>query len=176
MKWGVATGHFSLVQPSGAHSIALAEGATPASALLGYVSSAGAFYTAQGPGAAWTKQASNVTAIGVAVLGPSSTPLLGYLSNNVFYAGEGVLPSSWVELASGAAQIAVAAGPAAGALPVLGYVTTTGEFEVEQGPLQGTFSVQARGVSSVALSSLTNFLKWNGPAKGATRKTCLITP
>ena len=63
---------------------------------------------------------------------------------------------TWVNEASGVAQIALASGPASGALPVLGYVTTTGNLEVMQGPLSASFSTQARGVSSLALSSVTD--------------------
>jgi hypothetical protein len=156
LKAGVTGRTLSVVQASGARAIAIAEGPSATEALLGYVSSAGTFLAKQAAQAQWTKEATNVTAISVAELGPKSTPLLGYLSDGTFSAAESLSPMTWVNEASGVAQIALASGPASGALPVLGYVTTTGNLEVMQGPLSASFSTQARGVSSLALSSVTD--------------------
>ncbi len=97
-----------------------------------------------------------MSAISMAVIGPSAEPLVGYLSGNTFYAAETLTPASWVREASGVAQIAVAVGSAPGALAVLGYVTGTGDLDLMQGLLSGTFSVQAHGVQSFAISSRTD--------------------
>jgi hypothetical protein len=35
-------------------------------------------------------------------------------------------------------------------------LTSTGDLEMMQGPLSGTFSLQAEGTTTLALSSLTN--------------------
>jgi hypothetical protein len=52
--------------------------------------------------------------------------------------------------------MAVASDPEPSASPVLGYVTQSGDLEVLQGQLTGSFSLQAADVSSFALSSITN--------------------
>jgi hypothetical protein len=125
--------------------------------LLGYVSTNGSFFAKQAsPLTQWTKEASSVTAISLASIGPTGVPLLSYLAGNGLYAAQSLTPSSWVHEASGVAQIAAAAGTAPGALPVLGYLSTAGDLELMQGPLSGTFSVQAHGVTSLALSSRTD--------------------
>ncbi len=156
-KAGIAGGSWTVAQPTGVRSIALAEGTSASTGLLGYVSTNGTFFARQAsPGAPWTREAGSVSAISMAVIGPSAEPLVGYLSGNTFYAAETLTPASWVREASGVAQIAVAAGSAPGALAVLGYVTTTGDLDVMQGPLSGTFSVQAHGVQSFAISSRTD--------------------
>ena len=61
-----------------------------------------------------------------------------------------------VDEADGVAEMAVAADPAPGASPVLGYVTAGGALEVLQGRLSGRFSLQADDATSLALSSLTD--------------------
>jgi surface antigen len=155
-KLGVRGGTFSIVQASGVRAIALSEGSSVANALVGYESSAGTFFVKQVSQAQWTKEATNVTAIALAEVGPTGTSLLGYLAGGTFYAAEGVVPSSWADEASGVSQIALSSSAANGALPVLGYVTTTGNLEVMQGPLSASFSIQARGVESLALSSVTD--------------------
>ena len=88
--------------------------------------------------------------------GTERLPLLGYLAGNCFYAAEGLRPAAWVDEASGVAEMAVAADPAPGASPVLGYVTADADLEVLQGRLSGRFSLQAADASSLALSSVTN--------------------
>jgi hypothetical protein len=97
-----------------------------------------------------------VTAISLATVGPSGEPLLGYLAGHAFYAAEGLDPAIWTEEATGVAQIATASDSAPGASPVLGYVTITGILEVLQGRLTNHFSLQATGVSSLALSTVTD--------------------
>ena len=52
--------------------------------------------------------------------------------------------------------MAVAAGAVPGASPILGYLTTGGDLEVRQGPIAGQFPLEARDVTSIAISSLTN--------------------
>ena len=156
VKSGVAGGHFFVVQASGVRSIALAEGTTPPAAMLGYVSLNGTFFAKQASEAQWTKEAANVTAISLAEVGPRGVPLVGYLSAGTFYAAEGLSPVSFVAEASGVSQIAVASDSAPGALPDLGYLTSTGDLEVMQGPLSASFSLQARGARFLALSSLTS--------------------
>ena len=106
--------------------------------------------------AQWTKEASGVNAISLALIGQSDEPLLGYLDADSFYAGEGLTPAKWVDEATGVVQMAVASSTAPGALPVLGCVTAAGELEVLQGPLTVSFSLQARSVTSMALSSVTD--------------------
>ena len=156
VKSGVTSKHWSLLQASGARSIALAEGASSSGALFGYVSTGGTFFTRQASESTWTKEASDVTAISLAVIGPSGKPLLGYLSGGVFYAGEGFGPVNFSKEASGVSQIAVASGSAPEALPVLGYLTSTGDIEVNQGPLSASFLLQAHDATNFALSSLTD--------------------
>ena len=156
-KTGVAGGRWTVVQASGVSAIALAEGTTSPSGLIGYLSNNGTFFAEEAsPQAQWTKQASKVTAISLAAVGPSGEPLLGYLAGSSFYAAESLTPATWVQEATGVAQMAVASGSAPGALPVLGYVTTAGDLEVMQGQLCRPFSRQARGASSLALSSVTD--------------------
>jgi len=156
-KTGVTSASWTVAQSTGVRSMALAEGTSVSTGLLGYVSINGSFFAKQAsPQAQWTKEASSVTAISLAAIGTSGVPLLTYLSGNGFYAAQSLTPTSWVHEASGVAQIAAAAGSAPGALPVLGYVTTAGDLELMQGPLSGTFSVQAHGVTSLALSSRTD--------------------
>jgi hypothetical protein len=124
---------------------------------LGYLSDKGTFFAGRGsPQGRWIEEATAVSSMSVAVVGPAGTPLLGYLSGNSFFAAEGLTPTNWVQEATGVVQMAVAAGTAAGALPVLGYVTTTGTLEILQGPLSAPFTSQGRDVSSLALSSLTD--------------------
>ncbi len=157
VKTGVAGGSWTVVQPSGVRSIALAQASTATTGLLGYVSSNGTFFAEQTSSQAqWIKEAALVTAISLAVVGPFGKPLLAYLSGGGLFAAESLAPTSWVHEASGVAEIAVASGPGAGALPVLGYVTTAGSLEVMQGPLSGSFSVQAHNASTLALSSRTD--------------------
>ena len=157
VKTGVAGGRWTVVQASGVSAIALAEGTTSPSGLIGYLSNNGTFFAEEAsPQAQWTKQASKVTAISLAAVGPSGEPLLGYLAGSSFYAAESLTPATWVQEATGVAQMAVASGSAPGALPVLGYVTTAGDLEVMQGQLCRPFSRQARGASSLALSSVTD--------------------
>jgi len=156
-KTGVAGANWTVAQPTGVRSIALAEGTSVPTGLLGYVSTNGTFFAKQATSQTqWTKEASSVTAISLAVIGPSSVPLVAYLSANIFYAAESLAPASFVHEASGVAQIAAAAGSAAGALPVLAYDTTAGDLDVMQGPLSGSFSVQAHGVTALSLSSRTD--------------------
>ena len=157
VKLGVAGRNWTLVQSSGVRSIALAEGAAHSSALLGYVSTNGSFFAKTGVlGGLWTKEATGVSAISLAVVGPAGTPLLAFLAKHVLSAAEGVSRSTWVHEAIGVTAMAVAAGAAEGAVPVVGYLTTAGALEVRQGPLAGRFSLQARGVSSIVISSLTD--------------------
>lgn len=156
VKSGVVGGHFSVAQASAVRSIAVAESTTSTSAMLGYVSSNGTFFAKQATQAQWTKEAGNVTAISLAEIGPTAVPLVGYLSAGNFYAADGLSPASFVAEASGVSQIAVASDSAPGALPDLGYLTSTGDLEMMQGPLSGTFSLQAEGTTTLALSSLTN--------------------
>jgi hypothetical protein len=157
VKLGVAGGSWTVVQPSGVRSIALAEGAARSSALLGYVSTNGSFFAKTGMlGGRWTKEASGVSAISLAVVGPTGTPLLAFLAKHVLSTGEGVSPSTWIHEALGVTAMAVAAGAPQGAVPVVGYLTTGGDLEVRQGALAGRFTLQARDVSSMAISSLTD--------------------
>ena len=158
VKAGVADGEWNVVAASGVRSIALAEGLTPSCGLMGYLSDGGSFFaSAVTPlGNQWTQEATGVTALGLAVVGPTCQPLLGYLAGSIFYVAQGLFPATWVEEATGVAQIAVASGSAPGASPVLGYVTITGNLDVLQGRLTNRFSLQAVGVSSFALSSVTD--------------------
>ena len=66
------------------------------------------------PEVRWTPEATGVTAISLAAVGPGGLPLLGYLATNSFYAGEGLSPAAWVDEADGVAEMAVAADPAPG--------------------------------------------------------------
>jgi hypothetical protein len=157
VKRGVAGGNWTIAQPSGVRSIALAEGRTASSELIGYVSLKGSFWARAGSlGGPWTKEATGVSAISLASVGPSGTPLLGFLAKSGFFAAEGVVASRWVHEATGVAAMAVASDAAQGAGPVLGYLSTAGDLEVRQGPLSGRFSRQAHDVSSIAISSLTD--------------------
>ncbi|MGA3216616.1 MAG: CHAP domain-containing protein [Acidimicrobiales bacterium] len=156
VKSGLASDDWTVVQPGGVRSIALAEASTAASALVGYVSDNGTFYARQLLGQHWTEEATAVSAISLAVAGSSAKPLLGYLSGDDFFAAESLTPATWVKEASGVGEIAVASGQAPGALPVLGYLTTGGDLEVSQGPLTASFTLQAVDASSLALSSLTD--------------------
>ncbi len=156
VKSGVAGGHWTLAQASGVRSIALGEATASSAAVLGYLSDKGTFFARQASQSAWTKVASGVSAISLAEVGPGGGPLLGYLSGGVFYAGEGLLPVSFVKEASGVSQIAVASGSAPGALPDLGYLTSTGDVYVTQGPLSASFLLQAHGATYFTLSSLTD--------------------
>ncbi len=157
VKSGVAGHDWFVAQSSGVHSIALAEGSNPSTELLGYLSDNGTFFAGHGsPQGRWTEEATAVSSMSLAVVGPGGTPLLGYLSGSSFFAAEGLTPTNWVHEATGVAQMAVASGTAAGALPVLGYVTTSGALEILQGPLSAPFTSQGRDVSSLALSSLTD--------------------
>ena len=157
VKTGVSSSHWSVIEPSGVRSIALAQGTTISASVFGYVSLSGAFFArAASAQAQWTKEASGVNAISLALIGQSDEPLLGYLDADSFYAGEGLTPAKWVDEATGVVQMAVASSTAPGALPVLGCVTAAGELEVLQGPLTVSFSLQARSVTSMALSSVTD--------------------
>jgi hypothetical protein len=95
-----------------------------------------------------------VTAISLAAVGPTGEPLIGYLARNGFFVAESLTSATWVQEAAGVVEMAVASSSASGAAPVLGYVTTTGDLEVLQGQLSRSFSLQASGVSSLALSSV----------------------
>lgn len=157
VKVGIAGGNWTVVAASGVRSIALAEGTTPSNGLMGYVSSNGSFFANEVPPEnQWTQEATGVTAISLATVGPSGEPLLGYVARNAFYVAEGLDPAIWTEEATGVAQIATASDSAPGASPVLGYVTITGRLEVLQGRLRSRFSLQATGVSSLALSTVTD--------------------
>jgi hypothetical protein len=157
VKAGVAGNRWTVAQPSGVRSIALAEGSTASSALMGFVSNNGAFWAKQGaPNSRWTHEANHVTAISVAAVGPSATPLLAYLAAGRFYVGEGLEPATWTQEASDVAKMAVAAGAAAGASQILGYLTHAGELEVRQGGPEGRFSPQATGATSLAIASVIN--------------------
>jgi hypothetical protein len=155
VKVGVAGDDWTVVQPSDVRSIALAEGATPSSGLMGYVSNSGTFFASEvSPDSQWTWEASGVTAISLAAVGPTGEPLIGYLARNGFFVAESLTSATWVQEAAGVVEMAVASSSASGAAPVLGYVTTTGDLEVLQGQLSRSFSLQASGVSSLALSSV----------------------
>jgi hypothetical protein len=157
VKSGVEGQNWVVAQSSDVRSIALAEGSNRSSELLGYLSDKGTFFAGRGsPQGRWIEEATAVSSMSLAVVGPAGTPLLGYLSGNSFFAAEGLTPTNWVQEATGVVQMAVAAGTAAGALPVLGYVTTTGTLEILQGPLSAPFTSQGRDISSLALSSLTD--------------------
>jgi hypothetical protein len=157
VKTGVAGGNWTVVEASGVRSIALAEGTTPLSGLMGYVSNDGSFFASEvSPENQWTHEADGVTAISLAAVGPAGEPLLGYLAGNSFYVAESLTPATWVDEATGVAEMAVASDSVLGASPVLGYVTITGGLEVLQGRLSSRFSLQARDVSSLALSSVTD--------------------
>ena len=156
-KAGVAGDNWTVVQASGVRSIALAQGGAEAGGLIGYLSNAGTFYASTDTSQVqWTPEANGVTAISVATVGATDEPLLGYLAGNSFYAAEGLNPRAWVQEAKGVARMAVASDPEPSASPVLGYVTQSGDLEVLQGQLTGSFSLQAADVSSFALSSITN--------------------
>ena len=157
VKTGITGDAWTVVQASGVRSIALAEASTPASGLMGYVSDSGVFYASEAsPEISWTQEAAGVTAISVAAVGPTGEPLLGYLAGAGFYVTESLTPAGWAEEAVGVAEIAVASNAEPGASPVLAYVTTAGDLCVLQGQISGRFSLQASGVSSLALSSVTN--------------------
>ena len=158
VKAGVVGGEWNVVATSGVRAIALAEGLTASSGLMGYVSAGGHFFASAMTPAAnqWTQEATGVTAIALAVVGPSGEPLLGYLAGSTFSVAEGLAPAIWVEEASGVAQIALGSDSAPAASPVLGYVTLSGNLEVLQGRLTNRFSLQAVDVSSFALSSVTD--------------------
>jgi len=157
VKLGVAGNSWTVAQPWGVRSIALAEGTTASSLVLGYLSTDGSFLAKVGSGAGpWTKEATGASNISVAAIGPTGAPLLGYLARGAFYAAEAVAPSSWTKAASGVADMAVAAGSSAGALPVLSYLTMTGTLELMQGRIGRSFSLQAHGVSSMVISSVTD--------------------
>jgi len=157
VKAGTSGEHWTIAQPSGVRAIALAEGPTASSYLMGFVSADGGFWAKQGKlNGTWMHEANHVTAISLAVLGPSGTPLLGYLAGRRFYVAEGIEPSTWAAQASNASAIAVAAGAASGASQILGYVTDAGNLEVMQGSLGGRFSTQATEVTSLAVSSVTD--------------------
>jgi hypothetical protein len=157
VKSGVATAQWTLVVPSGVQSIALAEGATAATGLLGYVSTPGTFYadnlSLTNP---WTKEATGVSAISLASVGPNGIPLLGYLAANTFYAAEGLTPATWDEEATGVTQMAVSSSSLPGGVPVLAYISTAGNLELLQGRISRPFSLQALDVSSLALSTVDN--------------------
>jgi hypothetical protein len=157
VKSGVATAQWTLVVPSGVQSIALAEGATAATGLLGYVSTDGTFYadnlSLTNP---WTKEATGVSAISLASVGPNGIPLLGYLAANTFYAAEGLTPATWDEEATGVTQMAVSSSSLPGGVPVLAYISTAGNLELLQGRISRPFSLQALDVSSLALSTVDN--------------------
>lgn len=156
VKRGLQTTAWTVVQASGAAAIALAEGSGTPGALLGYLSTGGVFLAKSFPsGAPWTEEATGVGSISLAVIGPRAVPLLGYLSQGSFYAAETLTPKSWREEASGVTEAAVAAGPCAAALPILGFLTSTGNVELSQGTLTGPFSLQGRNGTSLALSSIT---------------------
>ena len=116
----------------------------------------GTFFVKHASQAQWSEQATAVSAISLALVGPSNEPLVGYLSGSDFFATETLASTGWLEEASGVAQMAVSSGSAEGALPVLGYVTTAGDLEVLQGPLSGKFTLQADDASSLALSAITD--------------------
>ena len=157
VKQGVKGDTWTTVQRSGVRSIALAEGTTEARGALGFVSVGGGFFAKAGSLAGpWTKEAKSVSAISLAAVGPNGTPLLGYLTNSAFYVAEGTSAPAWTKEATGVTAIAVAAGAVPGASPILGYLTTGGDVEVRQGPIAGQFSLQARDVTSIAISSVTN--------------------
>ncbi len=156
VKSGVVAGSWSVEQASGVRSFALAEGPSASSSLLGYLSSSGTFFARLLGAPQWTKEAGGVSAISLAELGPGGEPLLGYLSQGNFYAAQSVASPHFLQLATQASAIAVVSGPAPGALPLLGYLSTSGDLEILQGPLTGAFSLQASGVSSFALSSVTD--------------------
>ncbi len=153
---GSLTGPFTL-EATGVSSIALAEGTTPSSGLMGYLSINGSFFVSEvSLEVQWTLEARGVAAISLAAVGPTGEPLLGYLAGSCFYAAEGLTPATWVPEATGVAEMAVASDSAPGASPVLGYVTITGNPEVLQGQPSSRFSLQASDVSSLALSSVTD--------------------
>ena len=81
---------------------------TPRAGSWDIVSDGGHFFASAvtPPRNQWTQEATGVTAIGLAVVGPSGEPLLGYLAGSTFYVAEGLAPAIWVEEASGVAQIA----------------------------------------------------------------------
>ena len=157
VKHGVKGDTWTTVQRSGVRSIALAEGTTEARGALGFVSVGGGFFAKSGSLAGrWTKEANGVSAISLAAVGPNGTPLLGYLTKSAFYVVEGTSAPAWTKEATGVTAIAVAAGAVPAASPILGYLTASGDVEVRQGPIAGQFSLQARDVTSIAISSVTN--------------------
>ena len=157
VKAGLSASTWTVVQTSGVRAIALAEGTTPSSGVMAYLSSNGRFFASQVSRAnRWTKEASDATAISLAAVGPAGQPLLGYLARNSFYVAEGLAPSAFTKEATGVTEIAVASAESPGSAPVLGYVTTAGNLEAMQGQLFRRFSLQARGVSTLAISSVTD--------------------
>jgi hypothetical protein len=157
VKSGVANSQWTLVVPSGVRSIALAEGVTASTGLLGYVSTNGTFYannlSLEDP---WTKEATRVSAISLASVGPNGIPLLGYLAANTFYAAEGLTPTTWDDEATGVTQMAVSSSSSPGGVPVLAYISSSSDLELLQGRISRPFSVQAFDVSSLALSTVNN--------------------
>ncbi|HLN07110.1 MAG TPA: CHAP domain-containing protein, partial [Acidimicrobiales bacterium] len=155
VKMGITGDTWTIAHRSGVRAIALAEGATASSEVLGYVTTSGSFFAEEGSlDGPWAKEANGVSAISLAAVGPTGTPLLGYLAGDVFFAAESAAPVAWTEEASGVTAIAVTSSAAPGALPILGYVTAGGNLDLMRGQLSGRFSLQARGTSSVAISSL----------------------
>ena len=72
MKTGMAGNNWTVVQASGVSSIALAEGTTPSSGLMGYLSINGSFFASEvSPEVQWTLEARGVAAISLAAVGPT---------------------------------------------------------------------------------------------------------
>ena len=117
MKTAVTGGNWTVAQPSGVRSIALAEGPSASSSLLGYLSSSGNFYVRLQGQPVWIKEAGNVTAISLAALGLVGAPLLGYVSQGSFYVADSTNSPRWLDEASGVSAIALVEPGNRGASP-----------------------------------------------------------
>jgi hypothetical protein len=140
-------------------SIAIAGGDQSASdAIEGYLSK-GTFYERQGLAGAFTREANGVSQIAVASIGPAGTPLSAYIS--AAKAPEAHLEvavgtgSAFFQQASGVKSMSLAASNATSGFPIVGAITASGEFEAEEGDMNGHFTEESTGASAAGVAALT---------------------
>jgi hypothetical protein len=160
-------------------SIALAGGDMPrADAIEAYTSSAtgtGTFFARQGMTGAFTEEATDVSEIAAAAVGPQARPLLAYISASTGGGEEVRLTSDeagfvrggnlevevgpvtsgrFTEQAAGVTAMSVAASMSYTGFPIVGAITQ-GEFEAEDGSLNRAWTKESTGMTAAGVAALT---------------------
>jgi hypothetical protein len=160
----------------GVSSIALAGGDLPSADAIEAYTRAGTFFARRGTRGLFTEEATGVSQIAVAAVGPQARPILAYVAANV--AGEEALRStpgragltvnggnleveegsvrskSFTEQATGVTAVSVAAGMTDAGFPVVGAIAD-GTFKTEDGLLNGAWTTEGTGVVAAGVASLT---------------------